>query len=182
MVKRKNPVIEADKELQKEGERQALLIHGAAAIALYRHWGWRKNRILDMLDKVEEVWNECAEDIDHSMIEMCDTETGIEIQCGDGKTWKDLHYLNHKVDPGRMTPAKWIYMRRQQKKWMAPQIVAEILLALHRKCGFGPERCGRVYAQICEIQQEYGQDPKKVAAACLEETNVKIHDKLRKRG
>ena len=116
MARRKNPVIEADKELQKEGERQAMLIHGAAALAMYRHWGWRKNRILDMLDKVEEVWNECASDIDHSMIEMCDTETGIEIQCGDGKTWKDLHYLNHKVDPGRMTPAKWIYMRRQQKK------------------------------------------------------------------
>lgn len=37
MAKRKNPVLEADKELQKEGERQALLIHGAAAIAMFRH-------------------------------------------------------------------------------------------------------------------------------------------------
>lgn len=181
MAKRKNPVVAADIALQKEGERQALLIHGAAALALYRHWGWRKNRILDLLDKTEEVWNECAEDIDHSMIEMCETETGIEIQCGDGKTWKDLHYLNSKIDPGRMTPAKWIYMRRQQMKWMAPQVVAGILLALHRKCGFGFERCARIYGQIQEIQQEYNQDPKKVAAACLEETNVRIREKLRRK-
>ena len=108
MAKRKNPVIAADIALQKEGERQAMLIHGSAAIALYRHWGWRKHRILDMLDKTEEVWNECAEDSDRSMIRMCEEETGIEIQRGDGKTWKDLHYLNSKIDPGRMTPAKWI--------------------------------------------------------------------------
>lgn len=181
MAKRKNPVIAADIALQKEGERQALLIHGAAALALYRHWGWRKNRILDLLNKTEEVWNECAEDIDHSMIEMCETETGIEIQCGDGKTWKDLHYLNSKIDPGRMTPAKWVYMRRQQMKWMAPQIVAGIMLAMHRKHGFGPDRCGRLLEQIEAIEHEFEMDPKRVAAACLEETNVRIREKLRRK-
>ena len=113
MARRRDPVRKADEELQREGERQALLIHSAAAIALYRNWNWRKTRILNLLDLTETVWNECAKDISHSMIEMCETETGIEIQCGDGKTWKDLHYLNHKIDPGKMTPAKWIYMRRQ---------------------------------------------------------------------
>lgn len=70
-------------------------------------------------------------------------------------------------------------MRRQQKKWMAPQIVAGILLALHRKCGFGFDRCARMYQQIDAIEQEYGKDPQKTAQACLELTGVKIHEKLR---
>lgn len=181
MARRRDPVRKADEELQREGERQALLIHSAAAIALYRNWDWRKSRILNLLELTETIWNECANDIRHSMIEMCETETKIEIQCGDGKTWKELHYLNNSVDPGKMTPAKWIYMRRQQMKWMAPQIVAGILLALHRKCGFGYERCARMYQQIDAIEQEYGKDPQKIAQACLELTGVKIHDKLRRK-
>ena len=109
MGKRRDPVKEADRALQKEGERQALLIHGAAAIALYRNWGWRKTRILNLLDMVETVWNECAEDIRHSMIEMCVKETGIEIQ------------------------------------------------------------------------EQYDMDPQKVQAACLEETDVRIREKLKRK-
>lgn len=37
MARRRDPVRKADEELQREGERQALLIHSAAAIALYRN-------------------------------------------------------------------------------------------------------------------------------------------------
>ena len=181
MGKRRDPIKEAERKLQQEGERQALLIHGAAAIALYRNWGWRKNRILGLLDATETAWNECAGDIKHSMIEMCVKETGIEIQRGDGKTWEDLHYLNNSIDPGRMTPAKWIFMRRQQMKWMAPQIVAGVLLALHRKSGFGFERCTRIYEQIKEIQNQYDNDPKRIQQACLEETGVRIHEKLKRK-
>ena len=151
-----------------------------------RRKGTARDRIAEAVQKIDNLIEtaepiEEIDDINHSMIEMCETETGIEIQCGDGKNWKDLHYLNHKIDPGRMTPAKWIYMRRQQMKWMAPQIVAGILLALHRKCGFGFERCARMYQQIDAIEQEYGNDPKKAAQACLELTGVKIHDKLRRK-
>ena len=82
MGRRRDPVREADERLQREGNRQAKLIHGAAAIALYRHWGWRKGRIIKLFELIEEVWNECAGDIDHSMVEMCEKETKIEIQCG----------------------------------------------------------------------------------------------------
>lgn len=180
MGRRRDPVREADEKLQREGNRQAKLIHGAAAIALYRHWGWRKGRIIKLFELIEEVWNECAGDIDHSMVEMCEKETKIEIQCGDGKSWRDLHYLNSKVDPGKMTPAKYIYMRKQQMKWMAPQITAGVLLALHRKCGFGYERCARVYEQIAAIEEECGWDPARTLETCLTETGVRVLEKIKR--
>ena len=171
----------ATANLAKEGDRQCHLIYGAAGLAFYRHWGWRKDRILKLMDLTVEVWNECAKDPDTCMIEMCENETGIEIQNGNGKSWKDLPYMNAKLNPGRMTMAQCIYMRQRQIQWLAPQIMAAIMVALHRKYGFGYERCARVYSQIMEIEHEFKMDPKLLKNACLMETGVNITDKIRKR-
>lgn len=175
MGRHRDPIREADRKLQEEGERQVQLIYSSAALALWRNWGWRKDRIRRLFELSQDIWEECAKDIDHSMIEMCEAETGIEIQNGSGKSWRDLHYLNSKVNPGRMTPAKWIYMRRKQMEWMAPQVVAGIMLALHRKYSFGYDRCARVYAQINAVERECGMDHKRAIEACRKETSINIY-------
>ena len=161
-------------KLEEEGRKQCFLLYGAAAIALYRHWGLRMVAIGRLFEITGEVWKTCACDNMKSMIEMCEEETGIEIQCGNGKSWRDLPYLNATLDASHMTNAQFVYMRQRQVHWIAPQVMACILVALHRKYGFGFDRCSRIYTQIKEIEEEYGHDPKRVKAACLELTGVNV--------
>ena len=180
MAKRKNLLEKVEAQFVKEGNRQCQIFLSAAALALYRNWGWKKDRITRTLQVAEDAWVECSQDMGLSMIAMCEKETGIEVQCGDGKSWRELDYLNGHW-PEQMNDAKWIYMRQRQRRWIAPQITASILIALHRREGFGFDRCARVYQQIDDIRTEYGLDPKKIREACLKETLVNVHDMINKK-
>lgn len=166
----------ANADLEAEGRRQCFLLYSATAIALFRHWGKRKTAILSLFEITGDVWHSCAETNLHSMIEMCYQETGIEVQNGDGRSWEDLPYLNASLDTGRMTNAQWVYMRQQQKKWIAPQVMACIMVALHRKYGFGFERLSRIYSQIQDIEAEYDTDQDKIRKAAQDITGINIYD------
>lgn len=179
--RRRTTYQKACQSIETEGRRQCFLLYGAAALALYRHWDLRQTSIRRFLEVTSAVWEECASTNLHSMIEMCENETGIEIQNGEGKSWKDLPYLNGTIDWEPQTNAQWIYMRQQQKKWIAPQIMACLLIALHRKYGFGYGRCSKIYGQIRQIEEEFGMDPDKVQAACLAETGIDVTDAFMKK-
>lgn len=170
------------RHIEAEGRRQCFLLYGAAGLALYRYYGKKQTAISRFFELTGEVWRDCAKDNLHSMVEMCEEETGIEIQCGNGKSWHDLPYLNARLDTGRYTNAQMVYIRQQQAAWIPAQVMACILLSLHRKYGFGFDRCARVYAQIQEIEAEYGMDPQKVRDACLEETGINVFDIITKPG
>lgn len=166
----------ACREIETEGRKQCYLLYSATSLALSRHWNKGRKAIANLFLITQDMWNECAKDNMHSMIEMCEKETGIEIQNGEGKSWHDLPYLNATLDPGRMTNAKWIYMRQQQKKWIAPQVMACIMIALHRKYRFGFDRLQKIYDQVREIQAQYNMDPTKILDACREETGILIQE------
>lgn len=166
----------ATADLEAEGRRQCFLLYSATALALHRHWGKRKAAILSLFEITGEVWRACASTNDYSMIEMCEQETGIEVQNGDGKSWEDLPYLNATLDIKRMTNAQWVYMRQQQKKWIAPQVMACIMVALHRKYGFGFDRLSRIYSQIQDIEAEFAHSPERIQKAARELTGINIYD------
>jgi hypothetical protein len=162
--------------IEKEGKKQCMLLYSATALALYRYWGKKKTTIVSLFDISGEAWEKCAEDTMHSMIELCDKETGIEIQNETGKSWKDLPYMNATLDVGKMSNAQMAYMRIRQKAWVAPQIMACMMVSLHRKYGFGFERLSRLYNQIDAIRTEYNLDPDKLREACREETHIDVHE------
>ena len=164
----------ACRKIEEEGKKQCFLLYGAAGLVLYRYYGKKQQAIRNLFMLSRKIWKECASDHDHSMIQMCEVETGIEIQNGSGKSWKDLPYLNGTLNPGMMTYEKWTYMRNQQVKWVRPQVMACLLLGFHRKYGFGYDRCARIYQQIQEIEAEYRMDPKKVRKACYEEAGIDV--------
>lgn len=163
-----------ERQMNEEHDKQDRILRAAALIAMHRHWGWRQKRLLGLLEMIDEVISECGDTRQKSMIQMLDEETGIELQNGDGKSWKELAFLNAEIDIGKLTLPKLIYMRQQELKWIPSLIIAYILLALHRKCGFGSDRCARVYAQILETAEEFGWNGKDLTAACLQETGVDI--------
>jgi hypothetical protein len=161
-------------KIEEEGRKQCFLLYSATGIALWRHYGKRTKTITDLFLLSREIWQECASDHDHSMIQMCEELTGTEIQNGEGKSWKDLPYLNGTLDPGKLSYEQWTYMRAQQVKWVAPQVMACLLIAIHRKYHFGYERCARIYGQIQEIEAEYRMDPKRIRKTCYELTGIDI--------
>lgn len=164
-----------ERQMNEEHDKQDRILRAAALIVMHRHWGWRQKRLLGLLEMSDEVISECGETNKKSMIQMLDEETGIELQNGDGKSWRELAFLNAEVGvAGNMTMPKLIYMRQQELKWIPSLITAYILLALHRKCGFGSDRCARVYAQILETAEEFGWDGKDLTEACLQETGIDI--------
>lgn len=163
-----------ERQMNQEHDRQDRILRAAALIVMHRHWGWRQKRLLSLLEMIDEVISECGETNKKSMIQMLDEETGIELQNGDGKSWRDLAFLNAEVDVGKLTMSKLIYMRQQELKWIPSLITAYILLALHRKCGFGSDRCARVYAQILEASEEFGWSGQKLTDACRLETGIDI--------
>ena len=163
-----------ERQMNQEHDKQDRILRAAALIVMHRHWGWRQKRLLSLLEMIDEVISECGETNKKSMIQMLDEETGIELQNGDGKSWRDLAFLNAEVDVGKLTMSKLIYMRQQELRWIPSLITAYILLALHRKCGFGSDRCARVYAQIMETAEELGWKEKELAEACREETGIDI--------
>lgn len=170
-MKRQDPLQKATRRIETEGRKHCLCIYSATAMALWQHWGKKQEAINRIFELSHVVWNECAKDHDHSMIQMCETETGIEITNGDGKGWRDVWFLNG-FNPGMMTEAQWLYMRQQQLKWIRPQIMACMLIALHRKYGFGFERCSRIYQQISNIETEYRANPERLRKACFEMTGI----------
>ena len=178
MAKRKHRTTyqKATADLEAEGRKQCGILYGSTALALSRHWNKGRAAILKLFDVTGEVWHTCASANLHSMIEMCETETGITITNESGKDWRDLPYLNGTLDTVPMTNAQWVYMRQKQKQWIAPQVMGCILIALHRKYGFGYDRCARVYSQIDAIRGKFGNDPQKIHDACFKETGINVED------
>lgn len=171
-----------ENELARESRRQGVLIYGSAAIALYRHWGWRKQRIESLMGIVKDVWNECAGDNTVSMIQMLDNETGIELRLREnGKSYKDYDFLNGKLaiyDIQNMTIFQMITLRRGEIQWMGATIQAALYLAIHRKRGFGAERISRLLTQMFEIQDEFDNKPHRIQEECLKLTEVDITDQI----
>lgn len=166
----------ANNRMQEETAEQCSRLYGAACIALHRHWNKKQLSLTRLFQLVHETWIACANDNTVSMIQMCEEETGIELMNEDGKHWKDLAFLNYSIDmdPAKMTNAQWVVMRNNQIRWVRPQVMACLLIALNKKYRFGFERCGKIYAQIEEIEREYGCKPYRLRDACLNETGMDI--------
>lgn len=179
--KHKSAYHKATAALEVEGRKQCFIIYGASAIVLWRHWNKKQLAISRLFDITSSVWQDCASTNMHSMIEMCEAETGIEIQNGEGKCWRDLPYLNASINGMRMSEAQWTYMRHQQVKWIAPQVMACIMIALHRKYRFGYARCARFYSQVEEVKQEFGGDPDRIREECFKLTHVDVADTTTKK-
>ena len=176
MAKRRNAYQKAIDAFHAESKKQCTMLFAAASLALNRYWGMKQLAIIRVLRVAKDAWNECAQNDDLSMVQMCEEETGIELMNEDGKHWKDLAFLNYSIDmdPAKMTNAQWVVMRNNQIRWVRPQVMACLLIALNKKYRFGFERCGKIYAQIEEIEREFGCKPYRLHDACLNETGMDI--------
>jgi hypothetical protein len=165
----------AEKAMNEEADRCMYIVFACTMIALKRYHGYGKMRIARTIDQIGLIYDECGQTNEKSMIQMLEEETGIEIQNGQGKSWRDLPYLNdRKWDRKPLPRAQMIYMRQQQKKWILPSMLANILLVMYRLYGWSATRDERLLAEINQIREEFGQDHKKMKKAAAEETGIEF--------
>lgn len=165
-----------ENKIEDEGRKQCYLAYGSAAIALHRHGGLEKDAIIQTFETSHEAWLECATDTTKSMVAMCEEETGVEIQNGNGKSWRELPFLNGKSAQMIFTPAELAYMRKQQIQWTAAQVIGAIIVALSRKYDYDADMCARFYSQVHGIQVEYDFEPMKIRDAAYKETGVFVDE------
>lgn len=168
----------AERELDKELNIRTPLIYCSAAIALRREWGWGTKRIMNVFDQTQVIWEECSSTNAKSMIQMLDEQTGIDLRIpGSDRSWKDLAFLNGDINM-RLSPQRWLYMRRQQIKWTNAQVRACLFLSLNWAEGFGGVRIQRLTEQMDAIQQEYNCNVAELIKACKDITGVQLHSEL----
>lgn len=171
-------IVKADREVTAEGSKQIDILYHAMAIALYRYHGWRGLRIERLVHVSHETYEDCAKSNDISMIELLWNETGIDLIREDSnRPWYDIMYLNSDKDDGRpMTSAQVLAMLQNEKKWIASQITASILLSLHRKEGWGEERLFKFFTELEDVKHEFNCDPKILKKECDKLTHFIIAD------
>jgi hypothetical protein len=165
---------EADKYLND----RMMLVFGCIGIVMRTRYHWERNGIIDLYRHFFEVWKECASSNEKSMIQMLDEETGVEVQIGDGKSWRDMPYLNASLSYKPRSKAEWIYMRTRMMKWIPGQITACMLLALHRKCGFDSDQIADVYERLLAVEQDNLFDSAMACDMCERITKVRVREEV----
>jgi len=171
-------VLNAYKKIGVEMNKQVNIILPAAAVVLWKQFGWRKVRILRRLVTTSKVVNECGQmGPMKSVMQMLEEETGIELQLSGYPSYHEFSYLDsNKWDGKGLTKPQMVAMYGKMAKWIAPQIIAGICLALYRDEGFGAERLGRFISGLDAIRKELGEVPKSYKELLEKETDIKAAD------
>lgn len=177
-----DPLTKLENQMQIEMYKQIRLYFSATAIALNQGWGWKHDRINKLLKETQKAWNECGKDNSKSMVELLEDETGVELQNGSGKSWRDYAFLNndHPLNKRQLSRQQIYFMRRQQMTWIGSLVLACILLGIHRREGFGSERIQRLYDQIIEIGEASKWSVNKLDSKLMELVGLSINDNFLK--
>lgn len=163
----------AEHELMEGSVKWLDIVMCASIIALSRYWGWKKDRLSKLQQIQEDVWNEVAEDNDKSMVQLLDEECDIELTNHEGVSYRNVLFLNSKIDPGiELDPYQYLAMRQNQAKWTEAQITACVILAMHRKEGWGFKRARELLERMQQVKEEYDYDREKLIAAALSECDI----------
>ena len=172
-----NPLKKVEMELNREMAKQIEILYAASSVIWWRDYGWRSTRIMRRFDTTTKVWGECADHgIYKSMLQMLEEETGIEMQLsGYDRSYHEFSYLDGDAWDGKLlTLPQTIYMHQQQKKWLAPLILACICLSLHRDEKWGANRIAKFISQVDAMRQEYGERPDKFRQLMTEVTDLPV--------
>ena len=160
----------AESDLNKECSRQLDLVNCSAIIVLYEKYGWRTDRLTKLLLVSQQKWKECAESNSYSMLSLLDEYTGIEMVNDEGKSYKEVIYLNAEIDRGKpLSTPQWLRMRQNQKKWSKAQMLACTFIALKRTEGWSDNRLAELMTRMDDIRAEFEYDPRKIIKAALDE-------------
>ena len=157
-----NALKKSQVDLNREQLKQLDIIYPACALVWWRDYGWKETRIMRRFLTTQTVWDECADyGLEKSIFQMLEDETGIEMMLDGVKSYHEYAYFDAAMWNGKpLDMAQTIYMRQQQKKWIAPMILASVCISLHRDEKWGYERLADFISKVDGLRRDLGEDPK----------------------
>lgn len=179
----KDRVKKADEKLTVEAQKQLDLVYFGACIVLSKDYGWGKKRIKRLVDVAGEIFSECGTDQHRSLVQMCDEECNIELRGVDGQSWRDTPYLNEEKwqkeqarvfsMPYQMQQAYMVRVKGCMNKWLRPILISSVVLALHRKEGWGFERASKFVVLLEECIREHKDNRAEMLQSVYEQTGLR---------
>ncbi len=171
-------VDKAARDFRREVSRQIDIVYGAAEIALYREYGWKK-RLVKVFTSANDVFmKECGFEQNKSVPQLLEEVTGINLKVDEnGRSWRDLAVFNYgmlRTKYRHQSPAVQMLMYQQQKKWMGVCLMSALLVSLARNYSFGQTRLLRTMNDVADIEAEFDQDGRRLVAEGLRLTGVEI--------
>ena len=145
-----------EKRIIQEQRRQLKMINCAAFTALFE-MGWDADRIVERFNDTTDIYHELR-DTGKTAFELLEDETEIELMLDGEKGWRELDFFNHS---GRtVTIPQYIYTLNHRERFIIPQILATLLIAIHRIDHYDYDQLSNVITAIDNIRKECGQDLK----------------------
>ena len=171
-------VEKAARDFRQEVSRQIDIVYGAAEIALYREYGFKK-RLVKVFESANDVFmKECGLNQGKSVPQLLEEVTDINLKVDEnGRSWHELAVFNYDMLNKRyrhQTPAMQILMYQQQKKWMGVCLMSALLVSLARNYGFGQKRLLRIMNDVAEVEKEFSLDGRKLVEEGKRLTGVQI--------
>ena len=174
-------ILKKELEFDAELDRKGLQVFPTLALALYELFGWKKSHILELLSTINRVYEDCMQDTNMSMIQMCYEETGINVSNQSEKNWDELYYLSQALWEKKLATMKDFKTQEQQDRfilmvrtkqiaWIEPTLYASVFIAMHRREKFGYDRNLALYEKMKELISIY--KPSEIIA--LVKANVDI--------
>lgn len=159
-------ITRTEKEVIKFQKHQLAIINICCFIILHRH-GWSNEKILERFADATRIWQEVKEN-KLSTFELLEDETGIELALDGEKSYTEFGQL--KFQERTVTPSQYIYSLQRRKRWIAPMILAVILIAFHRVDGWEYDELAQFITEEDALRKEYGDNLSKYRKQMLEET------------
>lgn len=157
-----------EKEVVRYQQHQLAIINICCFVILHR-MGWDADKIIQRFNDATDVWMEVK--ANHlSTFELLETETGIELALDGEKSYTEFGQL--KFQEREVTPSQYIYSLHRRKRWIAPMILATILIAFHRHDGWDYDELSEFITQEDAIRRELGDDLSRYRKLMLDETGL----------
>lgn len=159
-------VRKAEQSCIKYQKEQLRIVNVVCFISLFR-LGWDADKIISRFNVATEIWRECR-DKRISAFTLLEEETGIELALDGERSYTEFNQLHYRT--GTMTPEEYIYSLHRRKRWIAPMILACLLLALRRTDDWDDDKLAEFVGMTDELRKENGESSKTYVALMEKET------------
>lgn len=149
-----NAVRKAEQDVVREQKRQLRIMNCVVFSILYK-MGYDADTIVQRFNEITQVWIECREKR-QSTFQILEEETGIELALEGEKSYKEFDQNTYRTR--NATIPEYIYSLHRRKRWIAPMILACVLVTLYRIDHWTDEQMEQFIMEDRQIRMECGDN------------------------
>lgn len=173
-------ILGAEKKYKKAIWHSMQTVMPAVVIAVWENSQVRETGLIKWKKALYDVIEECAADDDLTIFQVLEEKTGLEIQIGDGVSYKDTAFANAKIFDQHMNdlnPMKWIRYYQKKAQWANVIVMSACMMGLHNAFRWSAEgNLSKILLKANEILDWYGTNPKAFRLEYERVTGLKLDD------